>query len=812
MSPIGLLLWGALDQTALAVTLTVDTTADTVNAADGVTSLREALQAAASGDTIAFGFAAQQTIVLAGTLPAVPSGVTVDGQQLVVVDAGSQTTGPGLSVGADAVVTGLSIANAPGPCVLVTGDGARVGDVGTTERNWLWACGDDGILVDVGVSAVTIENNVVGADASGTLSGACAAPSGGCAGIHHASAEVGNQLVGNYVVATQGDPALSQGIGIAVVKGSSVQVTANWLGITPGASTTGAGNLGHGIVAAATSGNLVQDLVIDGNVVLGSGRSGIFLGPRSDGTTVSHNQIGRSGATVVGNAVDGVAVFASDDHTLTDNTVVASGQTGIHLWGSVDGDWQSGTTISQNHVGGYSWLGVWSAAGNGEQGIRSEGEGGGHTIEGNAVCANTLSGMVLEDPGTVVQGNRVGTVLFATTVYPNGAHGIVASGDSIRIGGAATWGQLPVLGEGNLVVGNVDHGIVIGSGAAGVEVLGNVIGVQDLSPSGAFGNGGSGIYVESGSDLLIGSENAGNVIAGNERGIEVDGTLGVDGLEIGHNQIGLEADSVLWGNQAEGIEIRDAVTDARLHRNLVVGNGAVGVLLDAVTSVELRENRLDRNAACGISFVNGANLTGGLALLAPELTIGHKVTPAGFVSGLTGTFIAPAADYAVMRIEVFYDDDGTEQSLFLGNADIDPLVGRWTLEETQGIPTPDPRDGRVSAIMTVGVSGGGTFTDVRSSDAGTYCGDGCAAVGAGACPMGDPCQTYDCDATDTCIFLANTTADCLDGDPCTVNDVCAAGSCTPGPVITNCTLCIDVFASGKLQTRCDDGSVHARHL
>ena len=65
-------------------TYTVDTTADTVDAGDGVLSLREALALAdadrATADTIEFAAAVQgQTIVLAGSQLTVNSDVTIDG-------------------------------------------------------------------------------------------------------------------------------------------------------------------------------------------------------------------------------------------------------------------------------------------------------------------------------------------------------------------------------------------------------------------------------------------------------------------------------------------------------------------------------------------------------------------------------------------------------------------------------------------------------------------------------------------------------------------------------------------------------------
>ena len=70
---------------------TVDTTADIVDAGDGVLSLREALalaDATEAADTILFADAVQgRTIVLAGSQLTVNSDVTIDGGSGVTLDA-----------------------------------------------------------------------------------------------------------------------------------------------------------------------------------------------------------------------------------------------------------------------------------------------------------------------------------------------------------------------------------------------------------------------------------------------------------------------------------------------------------------------------------------------------------------------------------------------------------------------------------------------------------------------------------------------------------------------------------------------------
>lgn len=73
-------------------TFTVDTTADTVDAGDGLLSLREALALAdadpATADTVVFDGSVQgKTIVLAGSQLTVGTDVTIDGAAGVTLDA-----------------------------------------------------------------------------------------------------------------------------------------------------------------------------------------------------------------------------------------------------------------------------------------------------------------------------------------------------------------------------------------------------------------------------------------------------------------------------------------------------------------------------------------------------------------------------------------------------------------------------------------------------------------------------------------------------------------------------------------------------
>ena len=99
---------------------------------------------------------------------------------------------------------------------------------------------------------------------------------------------------------------------------------------------------------------------------------------------------------------------------------------------------------------------------------------------------------------------------------------------------------------------------------------------------------------------------------------------------------------------------------------------------------------------------------------------------------------------------------------------------------------------------------------------GDHCAGGsCAATGANDCDDGDPCTTGICTPAAGCETIPNTLP-CDDGDPCTEGDVCGDGLCQPGDpaLCDDGNACTDdscdpatgcVFAINALP--CDDGLV-----
>jgi hypothetical protein len=68
---------------------------------------------------------------------------------------------------------------------------------GAANVNYVWACGEAGILIDAAAGSVVIRNNVVGADPANNLVGACSSAIGACGGI--AEVDVGPACSTNHV-------------------------------------------------------------------------------------------------------------------------------------------------------------------------------------------------------------------------------------------------------------------------------------------------------------------------------------------------------------------------------------------------------------------------------------------------------------------------------------------------------------------------------------------------------------------------------------------------------------------------------------
>ena len=342
-------------------------------------------------------------------------------------------------------------------------------------------------------------------------------------------------------------------------------------GLTAAARNVIAGNAGNGVVIGGAGAS--------NNVVLGN-----YIGLGSDGVTLlSHS--GSAGVLVTsgaaGNTIGGVEPGSRNVITEVsiDCILIQNGATGTRVWGNYLGLRADGS--SRLPVGNLSFgagVRVFEAPGNNVGGTA---DGEGNVIGGNDLGIGIIGAA---SAGTRVQGNFIGTDPTGTTAIPNGPGVFVRARDCL-IGGSAA-------GAGNLISGNLNHGVNVSADADGSRVQGNFIGT-DVTGRLALGNGrtgtdAAGVAVSS-ADILIGGgePGAGNLISGNKsRGVQFINTTAVNDRLQG-NFIGLDLTGTnALGNASDGVQLLGA---ARLiiggtnvgEGNVIAANGGAGIRLSA---------------------------------------------------------------------------------------------------------------------------------------------------------------------------------------------------------------------------------------
>jgi hypothetical protein len=234
--------------------------------------------------------------------------------------------------------------------------------------------------------------------------------------------------------------------------------------------------------------------------------------------------------------------------------------------------------------------------------------GSGSTVKGLVINRFLESGIRLSGGGShIIEGNFIGTDVAGTAGLANNGGVFVDNSPANRIGGISVAARNIISGNDPLS-GPADGILILGSGATGNLVQGNLIGV-DATGVVALGNSNHGVRLWEGCDgNTIGgtTAGAGNVISGNgfyglglipdwpsTAGVPVDGTvvlgnfIGTDGggsVDLGNagggvfivgsnNTIGgltPAASNLVSGNDGYGISIAD--TGSGSTGNQVLGN------------------------------------------------------------------------------------------------------------------------------------------------------------------------------------------------------------------------------------------------
>ncbi|HJQ28494.1 MAG TPA: hypothetical protein VJ827_04085, partial [Rubrobacter sp.] len=268
---------------------------------------------------------------------------------------------------------------------------------------------------------------------------------------------------------------------------------------------------------------------------------------------------------------------------------------------------ESGNTVEGNFIG--IDPGGTIDRGNGQDGVHIESAdnliGGPANAAQNVISGNDDSGVFIDGDGNTATGNVISNNHIGTDAdagkdlgnSDNGVHvffapGVVVGGTGANGAGQDEGGQES--GEGNIISGNDDHGVLIDNiGASGTRVLGNFIGLnRNGSDSSHIGNTLDGVRVSSAPQAEIGGTSAGqrNTISDNgQHGVEIVGTSStfdkVLGNRIGTNFNG-SSDS---GNAHDGVRIGNSSSTtiggtSAGERNVISGNDANGVFISGTSS------------------------------------------------------------------------------------------------------------------------------------------------------------------------------------------------------------------------------------
>ena len=456
--------------------------------------------------------------------------------------------------------------------------------------------------------------------------------------------------------------------GIAL-SGPSNVIQGNFIGT----DTTGAvarGNGSFGIYVESAGNRIGGGKAGNGNVISGNNDNGIYINTTSNVVQGNYIGISATGANALGNKTNGVVIYGGSGNLIggsggARNYISGNGTSGVYLYGS-----SAGQNVISNNFIGTDQSGELVIS-NLNDGITISGAPS-NAILGNVISGNGTNGVYLSGAGAtgnIVAGNFIGTDAIGKLALGNDNAGVTVTAN----------GNL--IGLGNVISGNLTHGIFLTGGASGNLVQGNIIGLSAAGTN-ALPNRGHGINISSASSNTIGGVASGarNVISGNAlNGISIfmvtDTLNTICGNYIGTDVTGKKAlANTLVGILVQGCSnIVGGVTAGS--GNVISGNGQHGIYLvgtngNAAGNV-IQGNLIGLNATgtaalgngCSGIYINGAanNQIGGTNAAA------RNVISANGSAGYGGVSLANAG---ATRNQLQGNYIGTDASgaVALGNA------------------------------------------------------------------------------------------------------------------------------------------------
>jgi hypothetical protein len=471
-----------------------------------------------------------------------------------------------LSSNNGSTATASAVSTTPSDGLLILAPGAIVGGPDLANLNVITGNTGEGIeLSGPSASNVTIENDIIGLDPTGTVAW-------------------GNAING-ILVAGGSNETIGPGVVVSANKGDGIALIASHRdaiqGVTIGTDPTGErafGNAGHGVFIDQASSDINIGAAAggaQGNVISGNGNVGVVVQAGSTGVNVAGDLIGtdRAGEKGIGNGIAGVLILDASANVVGPNDIISGN--GVVAQGA--GVWIDGPDSTRNAVIGDK-VGTdqtsESALGNSVIGVlinlgTANTIGGTATGDSDVISGNTVVGVMIAGPSAgfnVVNGDLIGTDQLGQKAVPNGSNG---QGDGLYIDDSPNnliGGPLP--GMGNVISGNVFDGVqVFGPGSSGNIFQANRIGTN-LNGTARLGNGDDGLLVNGAPGTRI----VGNVISANTfDGITVSGPGSTDTLIMG-NAIGQGSNGQPLGNGAFGLLLINGAPEPTLVANANTDN------------------------------------------------------------------------------------------------------------------------------------------------------------------------------------------------------------------------------------------------
>jgi hypothetical protein len=513
------------------------------------------------------------------------------------------------------------------------GSSNTIGGTSTSLRNVISGNAADGIYLGPTASADQVLGNYVGLNANRAALGN---------GTNGVEVDGVNNTIGGTSTSQRNVISGNAADGIYLGQTASAdQVLGNYVGLN--ANRAALGNGTNGVEVDGVNNTIGGTTTGASNSFFNNGGDGILLDSGGRGTTVEGNNVQK-------NTLNGVEIASSFNAlgyttAAARNIIVLNGQDGVMI--------DSGATNNTEYD---DFIGTASsgsaAAANGNNGVEIAGSNntigfavGPHVL----ISGNAGDGILLDSgaTGNLVQGGYVGINFAGTAALANGGNGVEVDGVNNTIGYASRGGR-------NVISGNVNDGILLGSSVTGDLVLGNYVGTN-AAGSAAVANSGNGVEIFGTSNTVGGTSAVNrNLISGNAvNGIALGSSANnnvVLGNYIGTNASGGSA----LGNRGNGVEVLSSYNTiggtAAGSRNIISANAQDGVLLDSSAFANtVLGNLLGTNVSGALALGNSSN---GVEVLGSFNTIGGTSYYArNIISGnlFNGVALDSGASYTALQ-------------------------------------------------------------------------------------------------------------------------------------------------------------------